>query len=137
MAFEVTCFDLGTQKAGADLTTHQYKWVKLNSSGDVVLCDTDGEIALGVLQNVPESGEAASVRIQGVSKLVIAASEALTAGDYVGTTSAATATKVDATATGADLADVIMGQMLDTVTGSSPAAALGSVLMRPMGRVTA
>lgn len=53
--------------AGEDLSSGQYCVVAL-SSGEVVRCGTT-DVPLGVLQNAPESGEAASVRITGTSKV--------------------------------------------------------------------
>ena len=57
--------------AGADLsTTGQYLFVKLNGSSAIVLADTAGEAALGVLQNAPASGAVAIVRRRGPSRVV-------------------------------------------------------------------
>lgn len=60
-------------KAAADLRTHQYKFVKLDGNGNVVLCSAAGERVLGILQNKPNTGETASVRIIGVSKIICSA----------------------------------------------------------------
>jgi len=50
-----------TLPAGADLSSDQFKYVKLNSSGQVVLAG-DGEYAVGVLMNKPSAaGQAAEV----------------------------------------------------------------------------
>ena len=57
-------------KAAADLRTHQYKFVKLDANGNVVLCSAAGERVLGILQNKPNTGETAAVRIIGISKIV-------------------------------------------------------------------
>jgi hypothetical protein len=111
MAFEAPLFMIPGQVAAADLSAKQYYCVKANGTNNqVALCDADGEIFLGVLQNKPASGVAASVMAAGVTKVVTA--EALTAGDYWGTGSAGTAKKVDKTATGADLGDFAAGQVL-------------------------
>lgn len=56
-------------KAGADLSDYQYRFVTLDSSGEVQLCTGLGDYPLGILQNDPESGHEASVRIGGTSKL--------------------------------------------------------------------
>ena len=61
--------------AGADLTGDQYKIVKLNASGQVVLAGA-GELAVGVLQNKPDSGEAAQVRIFGLTRMLTKGSNA-------------------------------------------------------------
>lgn len=71
-----------TRVAGADLSGNQYQFVKLDANGDVILCDTQGEQAYGVLQNDPGLGEAATVAIGGVTK--VEAGEAVAAGNLVG-----------------------------------------------------
>jgi len=40
----------------ADLSTHQFKCVKVDSSGHAALCSVAGEMAVGVLSNKPKSG---------------------------------------------------------------------------------
>lgn len=47
-------------KAGADLSSSQYKAVKYDSAGDVVVAGA-GEAAAGILMNAPASGAAADV----------------------------------------------------------------------------
>jgi hypothetical protein len=86
MAVEVQGFKLGILVAGADLTTHQYKLVKVNSSGKVVLAGL-GEAILGVLQNAPNTDQAAEVQVDGVSKAV--ASGVIAAGDLLASDAAA------------------------------------------------
>jgi hypothetical protein len=54
--------------AAEDLTEDRYKWVVL-AAGGVRRPDSETEICLGILQNAPASGEAAAVRLIGVSKL--------------------------------------------------------------------
>jgi hypothetical protein len=58
-----------TYPAGEDLTADQYRIVVL-ASGAVRRPDGATEVGLGVLQNAPASGEAASVMLIGVSKIV-------------------------------------------------------------------
>lgn len=69
--------------AGADLSAKQYHAVIVNSSGQVVIAPLAGTSAsvVGILQNTPVSGEAATVAISGVSKVV--ASGTVTAGSTV------------------------------------------------------
>ena len=57
-----------TEVAGADLRTHQFKFVTYNSSGLLVLAGDDAT-AIGVLQNAPNTGEAATVAISGILKV--------------------------------------------------------------------
>lgn len=47
--------------AGADMTGNRYKFVKLNSSGQVVLATGATDAILGVLDNEPISGRTADV----------------------------------------------------------------------------
>jgi hypothetical protein len=54
--------------AAESLVDDQYKFVVLSATG-VRRPDSETEIALGILQNCPAEGEAAAVRIIGVSKL--------------------------------------------------------------------
>src|SRR4030095_9262426 len=55
--------------AAADLRTHQYKYVKLTTTG-VDVCAA-GDPIDGVLQNDPNTGQAACVMMQGLSNLVV------------------------------------------------------------------
>jgi len=74
-----------TLKAGADLSAKQYFFVKINSSGDAVLCSAATDKPIGVLQNDPASGEEASIVVVGGTKLVTSA--ACDEGTVVGTAS--------------------------------------------------
>lgn len=68
-------------EAAEDLSDDQYAFVVLNSSGQVRRPDSALEIPHGILQNAPESGEAAQVRVDGISKLC--ANAALAIGTFV------------------------------------------------------
>lgn len=69
-------------KAGADLSTHQYKLVKFNTDEtEVVLCG-DGERAIGILMNAPESGGDAEVARPGGGAL-LKLNATISAGDLV------------------------------------------------------
>jgi hypothetical protein len=57
-----------TLPAAADLRTHQYKFVAINSDGLAALVANNGH-ADGVLMNDPNTGEAATVGIFGVLKV--------------------------------------------------------------------
>src|SRR5574343_241831 len=80
MAFEQMVLDMSFP-AAEDLSSDQYRLVVLTSAGTVRRPDSETEVALGILQNAPASGEAASVRILGVSKLV--ANDAIGIGTFV------------------------------------------------------
>ena len=66
--------------AAESLADDQYRFVVLTSTG-VRRPDSESEELYGILQNAPASGEAASVRIEGVSKLQMNAAAAI--GDFV------------------------------------------------------
>lgn len=66
---EVAGFKPGVLKAGADLSSHQFKGVKVADDGDVELAG-DGNLIAGVLQNKPISGEACEIEFDGISKAI-------------------------------------------------------------------
>ncbi len=70
--------------AEADLSSSQYRLMKLGSSaGQVKACDGVTDTPIGVLQNDPTSGQAASVRVLGTTKVVAGA--AITRGAFLKT----------------------------------------------------
>lgn len=91
MAFEVgTANALKiTLVAGADLSTHQYKFVKQNASGQAVLCTAVTDKPIGVLQNDPKSGQEAEIVVVGGTK--IKGGEALAIDSTIGTDANSTA----------------------------------------------
>lgn len=124
MAFEGKQIQDGTRKAGADLSSSQFTWVKLDSSGDVVECAAVGDAPYGVLQNNPESGEEAVVCLLGVTK-VVADADISTPGTLVGTSSDA---QTDAKVPGTDSAEYYSGVM---ISGGSAAGAYGTAFVFP------
>lgn len=68
-------------KAAEDLRNYQYHFVKIGANNTVRLLDTNAELPDGVLQNAPNTGEEATVRILGISKVV--ANAGLTEGTFV------------------------------------------------------
>lgn len=62
-----------TKPAGEDLSPYQFRMVKTNTSGQVVLADTLGERITGVLQNKPTAvGHEASISERGITKVIAA-----------------------------------------------------------------
>lgn len=57
--------------AGADLSTHQYKLVKFDTTNNSVILCGNAEKPLGVLLNAPASGQIAEVAVQGGAKVKI------------------------------------------------------------------
>jgi hypothetical protein len=72
MAYQISNYSVKVSLvAGADLSGSQYKFVKLNSSGQVVAVAAATDRPIGVLQNDPTSGKIAEVLIVGGTKLVL------------------------------------------------------------------
>jgi len=72
-------------KAGADLSSSQYKVVKFASTaGEVVAVSATTDNAIGVLQNDPADGEAALIAITGSIATCIAGVADLAVGELVG-----------------------------------------------------
>ena len=67
--------------AGEDLSSSQYMFVTLESDGEIDLADAAADKCFGVLQNAPNTGQEASVKAYGQTKVV--AKEALSIGDFV------------------------------------------------------
>ncbi|NTU41674.1 MAG: hypothetical protein HGA78_01200 [Nitrospirales bacterium] len=67
MATAIPVLDV-SREAAEDLSNDQYRIVVL-ASGKVRRPDASTEIGLGVLQNAPVAGEAAVVRVMGISKI--------------------------------------------------------------------
>ena len=125
MAYEGNIQNLPGAVASGDLSTHQFKFMVVNSSGQIALNTTAGGVVDGVLQDKPTAaGHAATVAFSGVSKVV--ASAAITQGALISSTAtgkAVTATTGEAVkgraleSAGAD-GDLI-AVLLDT-TGVAP-----------------
>jgi hypothetical protein len=67
--------------AGEDLSNDQYRFVVLTSAGAARRPDSETEVCIGILQNAPASGEAAVVRVLGISKLQM--NDALGVGTFI------------------------------------------------------
>ncbi|NMC35372.1 MAG: hypothetical protein GYA36_23370 [Veillonellaceae bacterium] len=68
--FETDVTDYSFFTAGADLSAKQYHIVKLGSGGQIELC-TSSDVPVGILVNKPRQGEAAKVRVKGVSRVKV------------------------------------------------------------------
>lgn len=67
-------------KAGADLSTYQFRVVQLDTNGNIVLADGTGK-PIGVLVDMPNQNEYGTVVIAGIAKAV--AGGAVAAGAYL------------------------------------------------------
>ena len=107
MAYEISNYTLKISlEAGADLSSAQYKFVKI-SSGKAVVCSGATDIPIGVLQNSPTSGQEASILVAGGTKLVAGA--AIAAGVVIGTSSTG---KADAKVAGTDTTEYAVGVVI-------------------------
>lgn len=119
MAYEIPCFSI-TLPAGADLSSSQFKFVKLNSSGQVVDVAAATDIPVGVLQNKPASGGAAEVMVIGVTK--VQGDADLAKGAQIGSSSDGQAA---AYVNGTDTTKYVVGQvLLDNSAAGGIASAL-------------
>lgn len=110
-----------TLVAAADLSAKQYFFVKVDSNGKAAVCAAATDKPVGVLQNKPKSGEPATVRVLGVSK--VSSNAALAEGDLIGpSTDGQAEPKVDTT----DVAEYYVGQML---TETAAADEIGTALI--------
>lgn len=122
MAYEGEQIRIPGLKAGADLSTHLYKFVKLNADNQVIICAAATDIPIGVLQNKPDaSGKAAEVCCIGVTK--VNSDAALTAGNLIGT---AADGQADAKTAGTDTTEYILGQV---IVGSAAAAGYATAVV--------
>jgi len=110
-----------TLKAGADLSAKQYHFMKLDASGDAVVCSGATDKPVGVLQNNPTSGQAAEIVVAGLTK--ISSDAALAIGALIGTSADGQA---DAKTPGSDTTEYVVGTVL-TTTGA--AGVIGSALV--------
>jgi len=109
--------------AGADLSAvaNQYKAVKLSANKTVILCAAATDVPVGILQNTPGSGQAATVGVRGVTKWQ--ADAAIAAGVQVGTSADGQA---DAKVAGTDITEYVIGQV---VGGAGAAGEIAEVLI--------
>ncbi len=70
--------------AGADLSAAQYKAVKFASTaGEVIASTAAADASIGILQNDPTDGQAASIGGAGSISLALAATSTIAAGNFV------------------------------------------------------
>ena len=114
MAYEGAQHKVPGLKAGADLTTKQYYFVKLSAANTVDVCSGATDKPIGVLQNTPDNGDAAEVCWCGVTK--VSADAALTVGLLIGTSADGQA---DAKTPGTDTTEYVVGQVIEATTAAA------------------
>lgn len=112
MAYELPG-QVATFTAAADLSAKQYYFVKITADNTVNVCAAATDIPIGVLQNAPASGEAASVMLYGISK--VSANEAIAVASNIGTGDDGQA---DVVAAGTDTTVRLVGQALEAASGA-------------------
>lgn len=111
MAWEMPLFNV-TFEAGEDLTAAgvQYKFVKLDSNGRVVVCTGATDKPVGILQEpatISTVGTSVLVMMAGISKVQGDADLAI--GDFIGTSADGQA---DAKTPGTDTTEYVVGRVL-------------------------
>lgn len=82
---EAYLFDISA-KAENDLSAKQYYAVEFSAADQVDVCDNAADKPVGILQNKPQAGEAAQVRVAGISRAISDGSgTAIAVDDWVGT----------------------------------------------------
>ena len=115
--------------AGEDLSSSQYKFVKMSDDMTVIECNALVDIPIGVLQDKPTLGRPALVMVLGRSKVESGA--ALTAGWLIGTAADGQAVRKQP---GTNLTHYIVGHV---VHGSGAAARPASAMINCMNPVRA
>lgn len=107
--------------AFGDMRSTQYCFVEIKAADTVQKTSAAAAVAMGVLQNNPNSGQQAQVRLLGKS-LVVAAGT-ITAGALVGTDANGYA---DSKTAGSDTTEYVIGQALETFASGD----IRSILVR-------
>lgn len=91
-----------------DLSSHQFKFVKLSAERTVVICAAATDIPIGVLQNKPDNSIEKVAEVMVIGKTKLNSDAALTVGNLIGTSSDGQA---DAKTPGSDTTEFICGQV--------------------------
>jgi|TARA_R100000093_G_scaffold66958_1_gene38220 hypothetical protein len=116
MAWTIPGFSF-TRVAGADLSSDQYKYVKLSTTDTVILCAAATDVPIGILQNAPASGAEATIMVTGISK--VSSDAALSIGNQIGTSADGQA---DAKTAGSDTTEYVVGVVLEASSGAGALA---------------
>jgi len=115
-----------TLEAAADLSSHQFGFVEIDSNGQVAAIGTAGNAPDGLVQNDPDAqGKAAEVTISGLAQ--VRAGGSVSAGEDV-------AADADGKAVTATSGDVIAGV---AVTAAGAADEIFTMLFLPRGAAAA
>ena len=102
-------------KAAGDESANQYKLMKLDSSGDFLICSGATDVPVGVLLDKPDAaGKSGLIGIIGVGFAVGAA--ALNEGEQIGTDGSGL---LDKKIPGTDTTEFVVGQVLQGSTAAN------------------
>jgi hypothetical protein len=104
-----------TRVAGADLSTSQYKFVKLDASGNAVPITATTDVPFGLLLNAPKDGSEAHIALTAVG-LKAMAGGAIAIGDTLGVASDGRVVKVTV---GTDTTKYIVGRAEKEAAGAA------------------
>lgn len=104
-----------TLEAAADLSAKQYHLLRLSTDWTCNQASTSITPIVGVLQNIPQSGEAATVGIMGISRVVVGSTVA--AGDFLTTSASGRAVKCAPASGGASAYAIGMALEAGTTDG--------------------
>jgi hypothetical protein len=107
MAYEGPHLEIPGLSASADLSAKQFYFVKMSGEKTVTVCAATTDKPVGVLQNAPTSGQAATVWAFGVTK--VSGDADLNFGDSIGTSVDGEAAAYTAT----DTTKYIVGQVIE------------------------
>lgn len=117
MAYEISNYAVKiTLVAAADLSSNQYNFVKLDSTGKAAAVTATTDRPIGILQNAPTLGQEAEVLVVGGSKLV--AGGAIGEGAVIGTSAAGKGSALTIGGT-SGTAFYILGTSLDEVSAAN------------------
>ena len=112
-------------KAYDDMSSSQYRFVKMTSNDTVDVCSGTTDVVIGVLQSEGTTGQGVSVRHAGHTK--VALGDTVSAGALVGTTTEGKATTITA---GSSTTAYVAG--ICVVGGSD--GEVGEIILSPRGR---
>lgn len=112
MAYEIPGFSISLPAGAIIAQADVFKFVKLNSSGQAILCAAATDIPVGVLQTPAAAvGDPVNVMVMGVTK--VQGDADLAKGAQIGTSGDGQA---DAKVAGTDTTEYAVGQVLDDNT---------------------
>ena len=126
-------FNTITLVAGEDLSSKQFRFMSVNTSGQAVGASSAGARCVGVLQNNPKSGEEATIMVNGITKIDIEQTTSTGNASVPGyvVASDANGRAVANISASALNAQYVLGVSLETVAASTTKTRIGTMLLMP------